>query len=67
MFISDGHADRMWVRVLAENLHRAGLCAFHDEWEIGAGDVSFHLLDVEIRGSTAGILLVSRRRRPGCG
>jgi tetratricopeptide (TPR) repeat protein len=60
VFISYGHADQPWVRVLAENLERAGLHVFYDEWEIGAGDVLIHRLDAGIRGSTAGILVVSQ-------
>jgi TIR domain len=44
-FISYSHADREWVRVLAENLHQSGIDLIYDEWEIGAGDVLVHKLD----------------------
>ncbi|WP_239376386.1 tetratricopeptide repeat protein [Frankia sp. Cj5] len=59
VFVSYGHADQPWVRVLAENLERAGLRVFYDEWEIGPGDVLAHRLDAGIRTSTSGILVVS--------
>ena len=42
VFISYGHQDQAWVRTLAENLYRAGLEVFYDEWEIGPGDVLVH-------------------------
>lgn len=59
VLVSCGHDDQVWVRVLAENLERAGLNVFYDEWEIGAGDVPAHRLDAGILGSTAGILVIS--------
>jgi tetratricopeptide (TPR) repeat protein len=59
VFVSYGHEDQPWVRTLAENLERAGLHVFYDEWEIGAGDVLVHRLDTGIRTSTHGILVVS--------
>ncbi|ONH33970.1 MULTISPECIES: toll/interleukin-1 receptor domain-containing protein [Protofrankia] len=59
VFVSYGHADQEWVRVLAENLERAGLHVFYDEWEISAGDVLVHRLDEGIRTSANGILVVS--------
>lgn len=33
VFVSYGHEDAEWVRVLAGNLHRAGFDVFLDEWE----------------------------------
>ena len=33
VFVSYGHEDAAWVRVLAGNLHRAGFDVFLDEWE----------------------------------
>jgi TIR domain len=45
--------------VLAENLYRAGLELFFDEWEIGPGDVQVHRLDEGILTSRHGILVVS--------
>jgi tetratricopeptide (TPR) repeat protein len=59
VFISYGHQDQAWVRTLAENLYRAGLEVFYDEWEIGPGDVLVHRLDQGIRTSRTGILVVS--------
>ncbi|WP_239341651.1 TIR domain-containing protein, partial [Frankia sp. CiP3] len=59
VFVSYGHTDQIWVRALAENLERAGLHVFYDEWEILAGDVLVHRLDAGIRDSTSGILVVS--------
>src|SRR5439155_372939 len=59
VFISYGHQDQAWVRTLAENLYRAGLEVFYDEWEIGPGDVLVHRLDEGIRTSRSGMLVVS--------
>ena len=58
-FISYGHADAGWVRVLAENLHRLGVELWFDEWEIMPGDVLVHKLDEGILSSRAGVLVVS--------
>src|SRR5438105_5021431 len=57
--VSYGHQDQAWVRTLAENLHRAGLEVFYDEWELVPGDVLVHKLDEGIRTSRNGILVVS--------
>jgi tetratricopeptide (TPR) repeat protein len=59
VFVSYGHADQAWARLLAENLERAGLHVFYDEWEILPGDRLVHRLDAGIRGSRHGILIVS--------
>ena len=59
VFISYGHQDQAWVHTLAENLYRAGLEVFYDEWEISPGDVLVHKLDEGIRASRNGILIVS--------
>ena len=59
VFISYGHQDQDWVRTLAENLYRAGLEVFYDEWEIAPGDVLVHRLDEGIRTSRSGILVIS--------
>ena len=59
VFISYEHQDQAWVRTLAENLYRAGLEVFYDEWEIGPGDVLVHRLDEGIRTSRNGILVIS--------
>jgi hypothetical protein len=58
-FISYARADQAWVRVLAENLHQAGLEVYYDEWEIGPGDVLVHRLDEGLGGSRNGVLVVS--------
>jgi tetratricopeptide (TPR) repeat protein len=59
VFISYGHADADWVRILAENLHNSDLQVFYDEWDIGSGDVLVHKLDEGILNSRSGILIVS--------
>jgi TIR domain len=41
-FVSYGHPDADWVRILAGNLYQSGLELFFDEWEIGPGDVLVH-------------------------
>jgi TIR domain len=45
---------------LAENLHRAGLTVFFDEWEIGGGDVLVERLQAGLRTARTGILVLSR-------
>lgn len=59
VFISYAHADGDWVKTLAENLHRAGLKVFYDQWDIGLGDVIVHKIDDGILNSRSGILVVS--------
>ncbi|WP_169789395.1 tetratricopeptide repeat protein [Skermanella aerolata] len=59
VFISYAHADGEWVKTLAENLHRAGLKVFYDQWDIGLGDVVVHKIDHGILNSRNGILVVS--------
>jgi tetratricopeptide (TPR) repeat protein/predicted nucleic acid-binding protein len=59
VFISYGHEDAAWVRTLAENLERAGVRTFFDEWEIGPGDVLVHRLEAGLRTSRNGILVIS--------
>jgi hypothetical protein len=59
VFLSYAHADSEWVRVLAENLHQAGLNVFFDDWEIGPGDVLVHKLDEGILKSQNGALVVT--------
>jgi len=59
VFISYGHQDADWVRTLAENLHRAGLDVFLDEWEIAPGDVVVHNLEHGLLSSRNGVLVVS--------
>jgi len=59
VFVSYGHEDAAWVRVLAENLHRVGFAVFFDEWELAAGDRVAGRLEEGIRGSASGVLVVS--------
>jgi tetratricopeptide (TPR) repeat protein len=59
VFVSYGHGDAEWVRVLAANLHRTGLSVFLDEWEMGGGDSIVGRMEEGIRGSASGVLVVS--------
>src|SRR6185312_3882072 len=59
VFVSYGHEDAGWVRVLAGNLHRAGFDVFLDEWELVGGDRVTGRLEEAIRGSASGVLVVS--------
>jgi hypothetical protein len=59
-FISYAAADIVDVRRIAENLHRLGLDVFFDQWEIDAGTVVSQRLDQGLRGSSAGVLIVSK-------
>ena len=59
VFVSYGHEDAEWVRVLAGNLHRAGFEVFLDEWELVGGDRVAGRLEEGIRGSASGMLVVS--------
>jgi tetratricopeptide (TPR) repeat protein len=58
-FISYGHEDAAWVRNLAENLERAHVRTFFDQWDIGPGDVLVHRLEEGLRSSRNGILVIS--------
>jgi TIR domain/CHAT domain/AAA ATPase domain len=66
VFISYGHEDAAWVRLLAENLHRAGFEVFFDEWDILAGDVRAQRLEEGIVAAAAGVVVLSPTsvRRP---
>jgi hypothetical protein len=59
VFVSYGHGDADWVRVLAANLHRAGFDVFLDEWELVGGDRVTGRLEEGIRDSASGVLVVS--------
>ena len=59
VFVSYGHGDAEWVRVLAANLHRADFDVFLDEWELVGGDRVTGRLEDGIRGSANGVLVVS--------
>ncbi len=58
-FISYGHSDGEWVRVLASNLHREGFEIFLDIWEVGGGDRVTGRLEEGLRHSRNGILVCS--------
>jgi hypothetical protein len=59
VFISYGREDIDWVRTLAENLYRAGLEVFFDEWDILAGDIIGLRREEGLRTATAGIVVLS--------
>ena len=59
VFISYGHVDGEWVRVLASNLHREAFDVFLDIWEVVGGDRVTGRLEEGIRGSRSGILVCS--------
>ena len=59
VFMSYGHEDAGWVRVLAANLHRADFEVFLDEWELVGGDRVTGRLEEGIRNSVNGVLVVS--------
>ena len=59
VFVSYGHEDADWVRVLAANLHRTGFDVFLDEWELVGGDRVTGRLEEGIRNSASGVLVVS--------
>ena len=59
VFVSYGHGDAEWVRVLAGNLHRAGFAVFLDEWELIGGDQVTGRLEDAIRATANGVLVVS--------
>lgn len=59
LFISYGHVDGDWVRVLASNLHREGFEVFLDIWEVAGGDRVTGRLEEGILNSRSGILICS--------
>jgi hypothetical protein len=62
VFVSYGHEDAEWVRVLAANLERAGIKVFLDKWELVGGDRVTGRLEEAIRDSASGVLVVVTRR-----
>ncbi|MGH3914254.1 MAG: toll/interleukin-1 receptor domain-containing protein, partial [Pseudonocardiaceae bacterium] len=60
MFISYAHEDEAWVRVLAENLHRAGRDVFFDRWEVVGGSRLSERLQQGLASSNVVVLVVSR-------
>ncbi|MGH3980488.1 MAG: TIR domain-containing protein, partial [Pseudonocardiaceae bacterium] len=60
VFVSYAHEDEVWVRALAENLHRAGRDVFFDRWEIVGGSRLSERLQQGLESSEAVLLVVSR-------
>ncbi len=60
VFVSYAHEDQAWVRVLAENLHRAGREVFFDQWEVVGGSRLSQRLQEGLASSNAVVLVVSR-------
>ncbi|MGH4008407.1 MAG: TIR domain-containing protein, partial [Pseudonocardiaceae bacterium] len=60
VFVSYAHEDAAWVRVLAENLHRAGREVFFDQWEVVGGDRLSTRLQQGLTASNVVVLVVSR-------
>ena len=59
VFVSYAHEDAEWVRVLVENLHRAGLKVFFDEWDLVGGQRLAQRLQEELAASRVVVLVVS--------
>jgi hypothetical protein len=60
VFVSYAHEDGAWVRVLAENLHRAGRDVFFDQWDVIGGSRLSQRLQQGLASSEAVVLVVSR-------
>ncbi|MGH8573390.1 MAG: toll/interleukin-1 receptor domain-containing protein, partial [Gammaproteobacteria bacterium] len=60
VFVSYAHEDEAWVRVLAENLHRAGRDVFFDRWEVVGGSRLSQRLQEGLACSNVVVLVVSR-------
>jgi tetratricopeptide (TPR) repeat protein len=58
-FVSYGHGDAVWVRILAENLERLGLRVFLDAWELVAGDLIAVRLQEGLHAADAVVFAVS--------
>jgi hypothetical protein len=59
VFISYGPGDLDWVRLLAENLHRANLDVFFDQWDILAGNIRAKEVQEALDNATTAIVVVS--------
>ena len=59
VFVSYAHEDKTWVQALAENLHRAGLDVFFDEWEVVGGARLSQRLQEGLAASDVVVLVVS--------
>jgi TIR domain/CHAT domain len=60
VFVSYAHEDQAWVRVLAENLHRAGREVFFDQWDVVGGNRLSQRLQQGLESAGAVVLVVSR-------
>ncbi|MGH3936991.1 MAG: toll/interleukin-1 receptor domain-containing protein [Pseudonocardiaceae bacterium] len=60
VFVSYAHEDAAWVRVLAENLHRAGRDVFFDQWDVVGGSRLSQRLQQGLESAQAVVLVVSR-------
>lgn len=58
-FISHKSERKPWVRILAENLKRAGVRVFFDDWELVRGRSLATQLDQALKDSRKGILIVT--------
>jgi hypothetical protein len=59
VFVSYAHENATWVRTLAENLHRAGLDVFFDEWDVIGGQRLAERLQEGLTSSNVVVLVVS--------
>ncbi len=60
VFVSYAHEDEAWVRVLAENLDRAGRVVFFDRWDVVGGSLLSQRLQQGLESAGAVVLVVSR-------
>ncbi|MGH4008405.1 MAG: CHAT domain-containing protein, partial [Pseudonocardiaceae bacterium] len=60
VFISYAHEDEACVRVLTENLHRAGRDVFFDRWDVAGEDRLSQRLQQGLAASNAVVLVVSQ-------
>jgi TIR domain len=60
VFVSYAHEDEAWVRVLVENLHRAGRDVFFDQWDVVGGSLLSQRLQQGLASAGAVVLVVSR-------
>jgi hypothetical protein len=60
VFVSYAHENETWVRVLAENLHQAGLEVFFDQWDVVGGSRLSQRLQQGLESAGAVVLVVSR-------
>ena len=58
-FISHKSERKPWVRILSENLKKAGMKIFFDEWDFIAGRYTAAELEDALRASRGGILVAT--------